>query len=172
MALLGTVGGLIRDPTTNRKQVSVGTFTHVPDVNFNFGSLGLFIRSPGGTTTIEEVIVYTAPPPSNEVVGDYATQLFLDATIDNNLGRHTKYMVGSNVRTVLKDYWIQNNSSGSRTVDVWVAGLHKQYVLAAGAEAAVEVWRVLYPADLIEMQTSADNVSTLWSGVEIVSEAA
>lgn len=169
MANWGTIAGQVRAPSSvTRPQSAVTTFTHVPDVVYNYGTIAGQIRTTGGSTEIVEVIVYQAPPPSNDDPGDHITQLFKEDDIDPNLNRHTKYMVGSNVRTVIKEYWFSNTSGSSRTITFWLGGLQKQLTLTAGAETTVELWRVLYPADLIELQATGSGVATIWSGVEEV----
>jgi hypothetical protein len=180
MADWGTIAGKLYAVGDVTHPQGVPTFTYVPEPLYNYGTIAGKLGGTGGGGEVEivEVIVYEAPPPSNEDPGDHISQLLLVDDVDPNLNRHTVYMVGSNVRTVLKEIWIVNSANAARTLDVWIAstgeteGIKRTYDLAAagseGDEVLLEMWRVLFPAQLVELESSGTGIAVEISGVEEV----
>lgn len=121
-------------------------------------------------TVYVPTVVYEAPPPSNEVAGDYETRFVHDLDIDFAGGRTSGYVVPLNSRVVIKGYTFSNISASSVTVSLWFGGFKFLNAVAIPANTSLseEVWEVLYPADLIEYQASAAGVQLNVSGIEAV----
>lgn len=167
----------VKDVTTSVVAVEETVPVEHLHTEFDYGSAPLHIADSAGPCDPEiiEVVVieYQQPPPSNADPGDHITQLVKDLDIPEP--RSSIYMVGSNVRTVVKYFRLHNLSAESRTVTVWVGGIpvKEDLVLAAGeTHHEKDIWLVMYPAEQIEVQCSGVDVAVEFSGIEEVSAAA
>lgn len=180
MADWGTRTGTVRDPTTEPGRVQSDlplTFTHNPDATFNYGAIAGLVRDPTGTAGIVEVIVYQNAPPTQDDPGDHLTQLYFTDSLPTDLT--TLYVVATGEILAVKEIWLINNSGASRTVDIVFqdsqAGVvTRTYALDAsgdGAERKVEMWRILYPSQLVRAEASGQDVGCIISVVKNVAAA-